>query len=132
MCVHGTCRMSEQEDDGGGNKAVELVFIERDVHPGLGIPGATLVTNGRGGQVAADAVHACMMRQRMYLHVQVRCGTCSHEQVCTQKSFTTSGSGFPSGCGPYCQGSILILKKRPGRSALKARSPWCCLPASCT
>jgi hypothetical protein len=86
MCVHGTCRMSEQEEDGGGKKAVELVFIERDVHPGLGIPGATLVTNGRGGQVAADAVHACMMRQRMYLHVQVKCGSCwCHTSRCAHK-----------------------------------------------
>ena len=106
---------------------MELVFIERDVHPGLGIPGATLVTNGRGGQVSADTVHTCMM-QRMYLQVQMRCGSCAHEQVCTQRSFTTSGSGFPSGCGQYCQRSILILKRRPGRSALKARSHWCCPP----
>lgn len=32
-------KMSEEEDDGGGNKAVELVFKENGTHPVLGITG---------------------------------------------------------------------------------------------
>lgn len=36
---YAVAKMSEEEDDGGGNRAVELVFKENCTHPVLGIPG---------------------------------------------------------------------------------------------
>ena len=58
-CVHNMHRLSEEEDDGGGNKAVELVFIEKRMHPGLGIPGSCRLSRMR----CAASLGACQMHE---------------------------------------------------------------------
>lgn len=69
--------MSEQEDDGGGNKAVELVFIKREMHPGLGIHGAIFVSNqgmARDSRTLARDSHAHdHVHVRMRVRVRVPC-----------------------------------------------------------
>ena len=64
--------MSEQEDDGEGNKAVELVFIEREMHPGLGIHGAIFfcgICQQSGMTCEDDLLHARGMHKRMCMRM---------------------------------------------------------------